>query len=348
MPAVKSLSQQRPQPKRRSSARLSYGQSSIPLILREHGLRSMHVKPRVANPKNANGSIEASWLSTANRSWSFCYTTGLNPAHAINVIIIDIDNSTWIESTWKMVELVNRNPNWIVLNRATDHIQMAFVLDTPVHKYNTARSKPQRYLAQVADALVDAFNGDHSCAGDLMRNPVWSDPTKQVETHWMTTRPWTLTDLKDLARRIKKEKPAIIIPKLRPLHIESRNWTIFLNGLSACFKSVNLDTPAIQIVTSLNDQLRFIGKSPMDAGEVGHIAKHIEKRRANPDPRYDHSSANQARRGRRSGTSRRRKQSERDSRILDLRRQGWTQRRIAADVGISQVMVHKVLKRTQS
>ncbi|WP_082220773.1 replication initiation protein [Luteipulveratus halotolerans] len=115
-----------------------------------------------------------------------------NSARLTWVIAVDVDHSDGVaRALWTAVP----KPSWVVENPANGHTHAAWIIEPVSHGPN-ARLKPQRYLADVREALRDAVGGDPHFTGVRSRNPLW----RHAITYW---GPMSARSLGELARPLR-------------------------------------------------------------------------------------------------------------------------------------------------
>ena len=107
----------------------------------------------------------------------------------------------------------------------------------------------------------------------------------------------------------------------------------------------NASEPVLPAAVGINAQFT----APMGFPEVAGIAKSVERYRAEwieEGIYYEHDSAAQAARGRRSGASRRKRTAARDAAIIEARAStGATHRQLGEEFGLHYRTIGRILKR---
>ena len=321
---------------------------SAPPIVRRHGLRETHSHPLVSHGKN-NGMFGATFRTTAERAWKFP-SIELRSANAWTAIVFDCDGAAGTE---RLIDALEHDdiphPNWIVTRAGAGGSHAVYTLESPVLRNAEARPKPLRLLGAVSEHIAEVIESDRGYTGVLTHNPV-ARPTAALTTTW---RRKEAHRLRDMARII----PMGWTPPAQPRTAVGRNVAVFDACMRWAGRRTNIPYDVLPAAILANDRL----DRPLPAGEIGHIAKSVERYRRqwiaqgrfgtgrwNPRARSAPwaSPEAQAKRGRKSGAARRARNAERDRQIIAALEAGKTATAVAAEFGLHRTAVARILKRT--
>ena len=293
--------------------------------MRAHGYCDAHARPLASdNPKRG------SWRTTPAAAWQRRFLE-LNPANSVSVLTLDVDSAERILdllSPWGAVRPLP-GPNWTVVNPGTGHGHPSWCLGGPVHLNRASSLRPQLVIAKIAEYYRAAVEADEGYAGVLSRNPY---QRRGGRTYWGRMRPYTLEEL------------GAVLPRgyrlmRQPCTAIGRNVGLF-RALSRFAGSYhNRHAPLWPVAETMNETF----STPLGRSELRSIVGSVSRYR-DRQTYYAHDSAAQAERGRASGAVRRRRNEDRDRRIMRLRDEGWTQRAIAAEIGVSKTAIAHILK----
>lgn len=145
-----------------------------------------------------------------------------NAKHSIGWLAFDIDHE---QAALEWEDRHAPAPNLIIINRDNGHAHYLYGLTAPVHNYNEARPKPQRYLAAIDVALTDKLGADPGYSKLICKNP--------LHDRWLTITPRLrlydldeLADYVDLSKRLdaRKRLPAIGLGRNCSLFETLRRW----------------------------------------------------------------------------------------------------------------------------
>lgn len=139
-----------------------------------------------------------------------------NARHSFAWLAFDIDRPT------AAIDWEDRHapaPNLVMVNRDNGHAHLLYGLENPVHNYNEAKPKPQRYLAAIDCALCDKLEADPGYSKLLCKNP--------LHDRWIVLYPRSeLYDLGELADWVDLSKYKDARRRL-PMTGLGRNCTLF-------------------------------------------------------------------------------------------------------------------------
>lgn len=305
----------------------------------------VHSRPRVKSSKDA-----APQRVTPSEAWGWPLVEAHPPNCRIG-IIADIDGGPCaIDDLWLDVRIPT--PSWATINPPTGHVHAFWGLARSLLTGSDMRLGPMRTYDRVAGWLLEAVGSDAGYAGVFTRSPL----------HHRHRAFWSSLDNEEPPKRSLTEL-ARYIPRgwRRRRAIETdysglgRNCEVFSAARSWAMRPANLElgcefAPTLQFIEDygrrhhaehprgwlLLPETGYIAKS-----SVGYSRRGMAQRGRGWLPFPDL----QAVRGRRSGVARRKRTADRDARIVELVGRGWSQRRIAAAVGVSRGTVECVLRR---
>lgn len=296
-----------------------------PSIVRAHGYSDAHERPLVMERKG-----RGSWRTDPRRAWESRYIQ-LNPANAVSVLTLDVDNPE------RILDILNPfanarvlpEPSWTVVNPANGHGHPSWCLSRPVHTNLKSSFKPQRLLACVSDWYTKKAGADGGYSGILSRNPYAGRGGK---TFWGRRKPYSLNEL---AERLPKGYR--LLP--RPVSNIGRNVGLFQAMMRFAGRRSNAEVPLFPVCEALNGEFDV----PLPLSEVRSITKSVSRYRSKwlAQGKY-RNTENQRRRGILSGKARRKRNAERDRRIVQMMREGATVREVAWVIGTSKSTVSRV------
>ena len=204
-----------------------------------------------------------------------------------------------------------------------------------VHRGPKARQRPVRLFGRTAEYFTRAAGADSSFnPNGPVRNPAAPHGSWRVIRNGRGG--FSLVELHEfLPNRWVLPRPSELVTE------GARNCSLFAMLMRFAGRWSNRDADIRQEGEALNAMF----SPPMSTSEVGWIAASVGRYRAQwiVEGRYQADPERQAERGSRSGAARRKRNASRDARIHALRAAGWTQARIAAEVGVSQGRVAQII-----
>ena len=308
-----------------------------PKKVRKHGLQETHSYPLVSNGKEpTEGRFTGSFRVPARYAWKF-RSLEIRSATAWPALTLDVDDPDAYERLCGLcLGKILPWPNWTVERIRNGHIQPTWTFFRPVLRGPGARKNPLLVLGRIAEYYREATGGDHGFGGCLQHNPMArAYRVGEMRTYWGPTRPYGLEQLKVVIPSGWRMPP-------EPTTEYGRNCFLFKDGCRWGGSPRNHGRPVLPYLEAQNQRLT----SPLDLREVAGIARSVERyRKGQTYYTSQQRSLWGQERGIRSGQARRSRTQKRDETILLLASQGWTQRAIAAQVGLSAMGVNKVLKR---
>ena len=326
----------------RSPEQLRLPIEHAPPKVRQHGYADAHSRPLVGRTRR--GRIVASFRTSPERAWRYRYLE-LNPANAASVLVFDCDDPERLLEVfppWIGPGLLPE-PNWRNYNTSNWHAHVVYCLRGAVHRNLRSRREPQILLAAVAEHYARVLNADDGYAGILSRNPMARPHRGRARTTWGRREGYTLRELA-AAAGIGREARLPQVGQARTA--EGRNCITFELSMRWAGRPRNAERPVLPVAVGINAQFT----APMGLPEVSGIAKSVERYRAEwieEGRYYEHDSAAQAARGRRSGASRRKRTAARDAAIIEARLStGATHRQLGEAFGLHHSTVGYILKRS--
>ena len=313
---------------------LPLGIDFAPDIVRRHGLRETHIQPLVARHKGESFRVHA------RHAWGYP-SIELRAGNSWPAIVLDCDLPTVVESLHGLrSKFPLPVPNMAVERRSNSHCHASWFLSRPVHRGESARAAPLRKLARITEYYRHVLGADPGYSGVLTHNPVEeTHGPREFQTHWCHEYGRSLDEL------------AEPIPKgwrlpIKPTTDTGRNCSLFAVLMKWAGSPCNLKVEVIAVARVANDGLDV----PLRDEEVTALAKSVE--------RYRHSWIAQGRfyskgereawgrsMGLQSAVARRKANADRDYRIIEGHRAGWSQRHLAKLFKVSKTGVWKVLQR---
>ena len=277
----------------------SVEKSTIPRIVRDHGLQEMHRYPCVSYGKPANPDDKyKSWRVPAAEAWNYPQIQIANTGANIAALIFDCDNRIAENAIWKLDQ--SHLPNWQVFRVNNGHRHMVYTLANPVHCYPTAKNrKPYKFLVRIAEYLTLLLGADRGYNGTLTHNPVYE--SDEFATHWGhdggRSEPYDLYELGQLVPKDFK-RPKIAVSVI------GRNCDLFESCMRWAGYKQNRDKSVLTYAMQINSRIKDFSGESLKYPEVRDIAKSVERYRAEWDGRDWHSEAyieQRRERGRRGG-----------------------------------------------
>ena len=164
------------------------------------GLADAHThRPLVSTGKRADGSMR-SWRTSPEKAWGYPLLEWGRTVTSTAALILDCDSREAIERGFAVTMGYGDlpRPSVTIQRNASEHLQLAWMLRRPVHRYPGARSKPRQLLARVAEFYTEHMGADAGFVGVLSSNPVHGD----YSSTWRDDANGLGFDLPDLARAI--------------------------------------------------------------------------------------------------------------------------------------------------
>ena len=180
------------------------------------GLRDAHTYPLVG--WRDEGGVKSKRLPASPEVWVHPLVEWLRTSNSYAAIGFDCDSREAVERAAACCVGAGDlpAPNVCTRRKASDHYQVFYLLDRPVHRGDQARAKPLQFAARISEYYRATLGADTGYTGVLSSNPVHSD----YQTTYPQTDPYTLGDL------------ASVIPKgwrlpVLPTTAEGRNSSLF-------------------------------------------------------------------------------------------------------------------------
>lgn len=316
--------------------------NTIPMTLRQRGLREAHTHPLVS-PGKRNGRFGASFRVPADQAWKYP-SIELRSANSWTAMVLDCDTR---ESVTDLHDAITSSeipwPSWIVLRPANGHCHVVYLLNRPVLRGEHAREEPQAFAANVNEYYRHRLKSDPRYTGVLTHNPLPVHGGELV-TKWGNDEPY---ELKTLAKVIPLgwKKPIVATTGI------GRNCDLF----NACMKwagsPANVGLDILPAALSANQSMTG-PQGPLPLNEVASIVKSVERyrrqwaARGQFDRRGDRVRSEWGKAlNARSVEARRAKNFERDAQIVQAYLDGHSQREIANQFEISKTAVSNVIRR---
>ena len=181
-------SAQRKGARRRKNAESDAQQLALPLFepLVDHGLQQIHPRPWVSGEDKYRRGRRP-----APEAWDHWPYVETHPPHLYVGLFFDIDEPT----RWEF-DVDGPTPNWQIRKdgtRPTYHV--AYTLEIPVAKHDTAQYRIIQYYRDVYDGLSCLFGADPRFDGVMAKNPL--HPPSGCTVHWIRREPYSLTELRE-------------------------------------------------------------------------------------------------------------------------------------------------------
>lgn len=346
------------------------GRNAIPRILRRLGLRDAPLYPRVGYDVSGRGAADSRaepWKAPEGKqirtkrvppktAWKDYHWIQLNTPVRTYAITLDVDQDSWTRPGYPIFTGIT--PSYVLVNKETKRAQIGFFLKEPVHHGPEASLPPQRLLDHVTRELVRIAHADPAAVQrqGLFRNPVNPGPGYAgMSEH--EGGGFELRELLEFVSRHPSRPGAPITP-----YRVSESWEAKVEASRNCRMFYVFDHYGAQhgvddeaeLQAAMEDwqelqvdaRMGPFDKGPLGRQEIACIARSVAKR-------VRRGARTTSRRGvcrtRLAHGSCRHKgfvdgDPERDRRIVRLAAEGWTQRRIAAEVDLSQARISQVLR----
>ena len=260
----------------------------------------------------------------------------LNERNAIRVLALDCDHPDDFRHAIWARELPQPG---IEIWRAGGGLHALWPLKRRVHRGTKARRSPVRLFGRTAEFFTRAAGADpHFNPDGPIRNPAAPHGSWQVIRNGRGG--FHLVELHEfLPARWSLPRPAALVTD------GARNCAVFEALMRFAGSWSNRDADLQAEGEALNAGMFALSpRGPLPSQEVGWIAASVGRYRAQwiAEGRYHADPEKQAERGRRSGSARRRRAALRDAQIRQWASEGWTQARIAAEVGITRQRVAQI------
>ena len=281
-----------PQRNHRQARQLELPLIFAPSIVQRHGLRAAHPRPLASHGKSP-GAPFTSFRTTPKKAWAFAELEYANTGRSTAALVLDCDHPH--KMGYGLLSLPV--PSWTVTRKSNGHAHCAWTLETPVHKYSTARLEPQRYLTTISEFYAETVAADRGFTGTLCHNPAPRFRQDEFTTTWGREEPFSLSELANVIPF--NWEP----PRVRRTGV-GRNSDLFEAGLKWAGRQANAGTAVLTALHITNQ-----GLDPrLDDPELAAMARSIERYRARWAAHGWHSPrwiAKQAARGIKSGEARR-------------------------------------------
>ena len=313
---------------------LELGIDFAPAIVREHGLRDAHIQPLVSRHKGESFRVHA------RDAWGYP-SLELRAGNSWPAIVLDCDLPTVVDALHSVqTEFPLPVPNVVVERTSNGHCHASWFLRSPVHRGESARAAPLRKLARITEYYRAVLGADVGYAGVLTHNPLdEAHEPREFRTHWGHK---CGRSLDELAGPIPHgwRLPAT------PTTDTGRNCALFAVLMAWAGALVNREFEVLPMAMAANGGL----DAPLSDGEVAGLSKSVERYRRSwiAKGRF-YTEAERAAWGRslglQSAAARRKTNANRDDRLVEGYRAGWSQRHLAKLFKMSQNAVWKVLQR---
>ena len=283
----------------------------VPVSLTGHGLRRVHVAPRVGG-RTLAGEFW-SGRKPVTHAFGYSHVDLADAGPVVAAMTFDCDH----EDGEVLAGLPEHS--WLVETERGFHATWCFAAPPAVHE--NARIKPVRFLQRIQEYYHHHLRADPAFSG-LGRNP----EHEAAVVHWGAVHPYRMATL---AAPIPKDwrRPR------KPLTTVGRNCDVFLATCRVC--GADLDADPLEITRSLNPKISAdLDKPPMEDAEVQGIARSVERYRAQwrqqPGGHKPAWLARQAARGRRGGRPRLYEEGAEPWTLEGIHRSTWYRRRARA------------------
>lgn len=322
----------------------------VPRKLRTRGLTEYHTRPLAAELKNADGEIFPQRMDPFE-AWLKPYVE-MNPANATALIVLDCDDPealdrAWLERYWNDEEERRRRtfptPSFHIRNRMNEHVQIGWVLKTPVHRNHQSKRGPQIKLGCVVGKLTSFFGADPSFRNMLSRNPAYNDETLQVL--WCDSRHKGF-DLDQLDIKEDRREQAVLLEQ----SAVGRNVSLFESLMKFAGSWKHRDEDLLAFAEQINNQFEF----PLLPNEVRSTVRSVERYRAKwiEERRYYELGSSETKRNiaqisqMKSVKAQRLNTRERDRQIVRAWLEDVSIREIAGEMGLSRQGAEKIIRRS--
>ena len=309
-----------------------------PTKIKKAGYTDAHSRPLVSEGKQPTLPF-ISFRTKPEKAWAFNQIE-LNPANSYSVLVFDLDTGNAHErvaslAVWEQKIAV---PHCLTVRKENGHAHAVYFLRQPVQRNPESRPKPIKLLSIISDYFAEVLGADPGFRGQLIHNPCKRNP--QFNTVWMETRKVGYTLKEDLAPFVPldfKLKPRM------PLTEPSRNCWVHRHTCKWQYRNQGSDP--LDYAVSMNESLDY----PMEYAEVLAIVRSVRRwaHKITEQGKW-YTAAQASEHGRRggvlSGAIRRSKVQERDEKIVELAAQGWSQRAIAKQFGLTRQGVAYLLQ----
>ena len=301
-------------------------------------MRETHTYPLTSDGKDSSGNIKSVRLP-ARLAWRRP-SLEIRSATAFTALTLDLDYSGSYEALCGLVlDRVVPWPNIAVERLSNGHAHASYFLAAPVLRAMGAKLKPLQVLSRISEYYREALGADPGYNAVLTHNPmIRAHPKGTMQAYWITRKSYSLASLRAFIPKGWR-KPAI------PSTAIGRHTGLKEAGCKWAGSPLNQGKPVMPMLWALNLSFEF----PLSQYEVASLARWIEQMR----DKWNYYSPEKKtlwgqRLGVASGKSRREATQERDETILMLAAQGWSQRAIAKDFGMTQQAVNKILNRASA
>ena len=180
------------------------------------GLRDAHMFPLVG--WRDEGGVKSKRLPASPQVWQHQLVEWSRTSNSYAALGFDCDSRESIEKAAACCVGAGDlpAPNVATRRRVSDHYQVFYLLERPVHRGDQARARPLQLAGRISEYFRASLGADPGYVGVLSSNPVHDD----YQTSYPRTDPYALVDL------------ASVIPKgwrrpVLPTTPEGRNSSLF-------------------------------------------------------------------------------------------------------------------------
>ena len=248
----------------RLAAQLELALKFAPPLVVDHGLRDAHTLPLVGE-RSAAGF--RSWRESPDKAWSRQYLEIARTGNSYAVLIFDCDKPE------RAREAIGDGavpiPNWKVQNPRTEHLHVAYCLETPVHRYPEAARGPLDYADRITEYFTETLSADPGFTGVLTRNPSPTGTGFGDRTEWGRKEPYSLGELAEVI-------PFKWTPPKIPQTSIGRNCHLHTSLLWWAGRWENSETDVMVAAMFINQHF----DCPLPQNEVAATVRSVEKYRA--------------------------------------------------------------------
>ena len=266
---IRILSNQTDNPKQ-----LSLPIESVPKKVRAHGLREIHVYPRVSvGEDRATGTHGPVFRVPVEQAFDYSRIE-LRTPNSHTAIQLDIDGYELLMAAYLLIDNGEAPVyNWLAPSGGGG-AHLVYTLAHPVLYGEGMRQKPLNALARVSEYLTSLFGGDPSYNGILTVNPMSRAHPTGFKCAWGRRGPYTLDELAQIIP-FGWRKPVVSCTAI------GRNVSLFDALRRWAGKEENKENDVLAAAMSINREVgKMHGKIPLDQSEVATIARSVHRKRA--------------------------------------------------------------------
>ena len=303
----------------------------IPRKLWTRGLRDYHPRPLAADLKDEDGLIYPR-RTDPREAWQKPYVE-IQPANTWAVAVLDCDDPEWVLA---MMALLVPQPSFFIFNRANEHAQIGWILQSPIHRNKQSARTPLLKFGCVVGKLTNLYRADPEFQNKLARNPAYNDDSLSTTWCHRNIKGYVLDQL-DVVDDVRPAEALLAQSAV------GRNVAVFEGLMQFAGSWDNREAGLVAEALRLNNEFEY----PLDAHEVRYVVRSVDRYRQQwiREGRYYQLDTPEKKRKQQawSVVKRWQKAEERDLEILRMAMTGQPMQAIADAMGVTRFTIQRLL-----